>query len=61
MKSIFGKVADLGETERRCKVLPATGWRGAYHRTNVRTGYHRQMPLTDLKLLADRLQREAVK
>ena len=60
MKSIFGKVAALAGTERRAKVLPSTGWRGSYHRTNVRTGYHKQMPLADLKLLADRLQREAV-
>lgn len=59
MKSIFGKIAALAETERRCKVLPSTGWRGAYRRTNVRQGYHKQMPLADRKLLADRLQREA--
>lgn len=59
MKSIFGKVADRAETERRVKILPSTGWKGAYRRTNVRTGYHKLMPLADRRLLAYRLQREA--
>ena len=59
MKSIFGRIAAAAETERRCKVLPSTGWRGAYRRTNVRDGYHKQMKRAEMKLLADRLQREA--
>lgn len=59
MKSVFGKIVDRGETERRCKVLPPTGWRGAYRRTNTRTGYHKCLPLADLKELAFRLQHEA--
>lgn len=59
MKSIFGKVAACARTERRAKILPPSGF-GKARRPSKITGYHKQMKLSDLKLLADRLQREAV-
>jgi len=61
MKSIFGTIQNMSATHKQARFLRASGWKGSYHRTGVQTGYHKQMPLADRRLLADRLQRQAAK
>jgi hypothetical protein len=59
MRSIFGKIADLSAHYRTARVQRGAGWKGGYKRGSKITGYHRQMPLADLKALALKLQRDA--
>ena len=34
------------------RAMPVSGWRGGYKRTGKQTGYHKCLPLADMKLLA---------
>lgn len=58
MRSIFGRIAAMAETHNSARVLAASGWKGRKSKSRI-VGYHRCLPLADLKALAYRLQREA--
>ncbi len=55
MKSIMGRIADTRELYGRAIFLRASGWRGAKAAPRF-TGYHKCMPLADLKALAFKLE-----
>lgn len=60
MKSIMGKVLDCRESWKWGRVLRASGWNPKKAPKRY-TGYHKQMPKADLKALAFRLQRQALR
>jgi hypothetical protein len=55
MKSIMGRIADTRELYGRAIFLRASGWRGNKTVRRI-SGYHKCMPLADLKALAFKLE-----